>query len=73
MDIELHPHYITDEAGKRISVVLPIEEYEALILARLGMDETAYLLSIPGMQESIREGMETPVDQCTADIDILTK
>jgi predicted DNA-binding protein len=30
MSTTLHPQYITDEAGKRVSVVLPIEEFEAL-------------------------------------------
>lgn len=47
MSLELHPHYITDEAGKRISVVLPIEEYEALTRTQYGEDETAYLLREP--------------------------
>ena len=30
MSTELHPQYITDESGKRVSVVLPIEEFQAL-------------------------------------------
>jgi hypothetical protein len=30
MSTTLHTQYITDEAGKRVSVVLPIEEFEAL-------------------------------------------
>lgn len=28
------------------------------------MDETEYLLSIPGMRESIIEGNNTPLDEC---------
>ncbi|MCD6186298.1 MAG: type II toxin-antitoxin system Phd/YefM family antitoxin [Deltaproteobacteria bacterium] len=31
--------------------------------------ETLYLLSIPGMRESIREGIATLVDECEQDID----
>lgn len=27
----LHPHYITDETGKKMSVVLSVDEYEALL------------------------------------------
>ncbi len=27
----LHPQYITDENGNRVSVVLPVSEYEELI------------------------------------------
>ena len=47
--------------GKRNKAVLVSEEdWEAI-------QETLYLLSIPGMRESIREGMETPVDECTED------
>ena len=47
--------------GKRNKAVLVSEEdWEAI-------QETLYLLSIPGMRESIREGMETPVDECAED------
>ena len=31
------------------------------------VEETLYLLSQPGMRESIREGLVTPVDQCDED------
>ena len=31
MNLALHPRYITDETGKKMSVVLSVEEYEALI------------------------------------------
>jgi hypothetical protein len=29
------------------------------------VDETLYLLSVPDMRESIREGMDTPPDECS--------
>lgn len=29
----LHPQFVTDPDGKRLSVLLPIEEYEALLEA----------------------------------------
>ncbi|MBV1788200.1 type II toxin-antitoxin system Phd/YefM family antitoxin [Marinobacterium sp. D7] len=44
--------------GKRNKAVLVSEEDWSAI------QETLYLLSVPGMRESIREGMETPVDEC---------
>ncbi|OAB56861.1 antitoxin [Leptolyngbya valderiana BDU 20041] len=44
--------------GKRNSAVLISEEDWSAI------QETLFLLSVPGMRESIREGMETPVDEC---------
>ena len=31
------------------------------------IEETLYLLSIPGMRESIREGMQMPAEQCCGD------
>ncbi|HRA69011.1 MAG TPA: type II toxin-antitoxin system Phd/YefM family antitoxin [Caldilinea sp.] len=45
--------------GRRNNAVLVAEEDWRAIT------ETLYLLSISGMRESIREGMETPIDQCT--------
>ena len=33
------------------------------------VQETLYLLSIPGMRESIREGLETSVEECAEDLD----
>lgn len=44
--------------GKRSSAVLVSEEDWRAI------QETLYLLSIPGMRESIRKGLKTPVDRC---------
>ena len=31
------------------------------------IQETLHLLAIPGMRESIREGLATPIDQCEKD------
>jgi len=49
--------------GKRNNAVLVSEKDWASV------QETMYLLSIPGMRESIREGMESPVDECETEID----
>ena len=48
--------------GKRNRAVLVSEEDWSAI------QETLYLLSVPGMRESIREGMGTPVDQCDEEL-----
>ncbi len=32
------------------------------------IQETLYLLSIPGMRESIREGMATPIGECDREL-----
>ena len=49
--------------GKRGSAVLvPEADWRAI-------QETLYLLSIPGMRESIRAGLATPVSDCSAELD----
>ena len=50
-------------AGKRGNAVLLAEEDWNAV------QETLHLLSIPGMRESIREGLQTPASECTEDID----
>ncbi|MCP4220128.1 MAG: type II toxin-antitoxin system Phd/YefM family antitoxin [bacterium] len=35
----------------------------------LAIQETLYLLSVPGMRESIREGLETPSEDCSEELD----
>ncbi len=49
--------------GKRNNAVLVSEADWAAI------QETLYLLSVPGMRESIREGMAEPIDQCAKELD----
>ena len=49
--------------GKRNKAVLVSEEDWSAI------QETLYLLSVPGMRETIREGMDTPVDECDEELD----
>jgi prevent-host-death family protein len=44
--------------GKRNNAVLVSEEDWAAI------QETLHLLSVPGMRESIIEGLKTPIDHC---------
>ena len=34
-----------------------------------GINETLYLLSIPGMRESIRSGMQEPLEDCSTELD----
>ena len=48
--------------GKRANAVLVAEEDWRAI------QETLYLLSIPGMRESIRKGLKTPVKKCSKDL-----
>ncbi len=49
--------------GKRGNAILISEDDWRAV------QETLYLHSIPGMKESIVEGMNTPVDECDEDLD----
>jgi antitoxin YefM len=49
--------------GKRGNAVLISEEDWNAI------SETLSLLSVPGMRESIKAGMETPVSECAEELD----
>ena len=49
--------------GKRNNAVLvSLEDWSAI-------QETLFLLSVPGMRESIREGMNTPVNELSSELD----
>ena len=49
--------------GRRSNAVLVSEDDWRSI------QETLHLLSIPGMRESIQEGMKTPIDECSDRLD----
>lgn len=49
--------------GKRTNAVLVSEDDWRAI------EETIYLLSIPGMRESIVEGLNTPLDECADEVE----
>lgn len=56
-----HEHILI--TGKRCNAVLLAEEDWNAI------NKTLHLLSIPGMRESIREGLATPHDECDRETD----
>ena len=49
--------------GKRHNAVLVSEDDWRSV------QETLYLVSIPGMRESIIEGMQTPVEECAEELE----
>ena len=57
---EGEPIKITGKRGN--AVLLSEDDWHAI-------SETLYLLSIPGMRESIRKGIETPLDKTTDKIE----
>ena len=49
--------------GKRGNAVLVSEDDWNSIA------ETLHLLSVPGVRDSIREGMDAPIDECSKELD----
>jgi len=63
VDEVVESHDPVQIAGKRNTVILVSEaDWRAI-------QETLYLTSIPGMRESIREGLKTPVEECDEGLD----
>lgn len=63
MDQAAQSHQPIHIAGKRTSAVLvSAEDWQAI-------QETLYLLSVPGMRESIKQGMAEPLKDSAKDID----
>ena len=63
IDEAMQSHEPITITGKRGNAVLIAEQDWNAI------NETLFLLSIPGMRESIREGMETNLEDCESDLD----
>ncbi|MFZ1936507.1 MAG: type II toxin-antitoxin system Phd/YefM family antitoxin [Thermoguttaceae bacterium] len=56
-------HEVVQIAGQRHSGILVSEDDWRAI------QETLYLTSVPGVKESIVEGLRTPVEQCAKELD----
>jgi antitoxin YefM len=63
LDDVAESHEAVQITGKRHSGVLVSEEDWRAI------QETLYLSSMPGMKESIRKGLRTPVEKCVKELD----
>ena len=54
------PIVITGKRGK--AVLISEEDWRSI-------QETLFLLNLPGMRESIRDGLTTPIEECSEDIE----
>lgn len=53
-------------------IVIAGQHSNAVLLSEAdwtSVQETLHLLSIPGMRESIREGLATPIDECDRELE----
>ena len=63
MDQAAESHQPIAITGKRHdAVLLSAQDWQVI-------QETLYLLAVPGMRESIKEGMAEPIDSCTKELD----
>ena len=63
MDQTAESHQPITIAGKRHdAVLLSAEDWQAI-------QETLYLLSVPGMRDTLKEGMKEPVEACAKELD----
>ena len=53
------PIQLTGKRGD--AILISAEDWSAV-------KETLYLLSIPGMRDSIRKGLKTPIEKCTKEL-----
>ena len=64
---------LLDEVSKSHEPVQITGEHSSAILVSQedwrAVQETLYLVSVPGMRESIIEGLNTPIDQCDDELD----
>ena len=57
--VTYHPVFI--KGTRNTAVLVSAEDWASI-------QETLFLTSIPGLRESILEGVSTPVDQCKTDL-----
>jgi len=65
------PKLIDDAALSHQPLVIAGERHDAVLVSAedwQAIQETLHLLSIPGMRESIREGMAAPLDDCSQEL-----
>jgi len=64
---------LIDEAAETHQTIVITEKiHNAILLSEedwSAINETIYLLSVPGMRESIKEGLEQNLDECSQELD----
>ncbi len=63
---------INESAISHQPITIKGDEHNAVLLSEQdwqAIQETLYLLSIPNMGESIREGLATPISECETELD----
>ena len=64
-------HLIDETVSSHQPIVITSKRKRALVIAEedwQAIQETLFLRSVPGMRESIREGMDSPVEECSSEL-----
>jgi antitoxin YefM len=62
---------IDEAAVNHQPIIITGKRHNAVLLSAedwASVQETIYLLSIPGMRESIREGLSIPIEECSKEL-----
>lgn len=63
---------IDQVAESHTPVTITGKQNNAVLVSQSDWDalqETLYLMAIPGMRESIKEGLNTPIEECKRELD----
>jgi len=63
---------IEEVASSHEPIIIKAKRGNAVLISEddwRSIQETVYLLNIPDMRESIREGLATPIEECTRELD----
>jgi antitoxin YefM len=66
------PGLLEEAAASHEPILITSQQANAVLISEedwRALQETLYLLSVPGMRESVREGLETPVEECATKLD----
>ena len=65
------PYLINEVADSHQPILITGEPFNAILISEedlSAIQETLYLLSVPGMRESIKEGLQTPLEECSKEL-----
>lgn len=65
------PRLLDEIAASHEPIQITSDSSNGILIAEedwWAIQETVYLLSIPGMRESIREGLTTPLEECAKEL-----
>jgi len=65
-------HFVEESGRSHQPILITGNRHNAVLLAEAdwnAIQETLYLLSIPGMRKSLVEGMRTPLEECNEELD----